>query len=105
MQIHLHSFQRHQKRASDPITDGHEPPYGCWELNWGPLEEQLVLLTAEPSFQPCLLDFYFTVSIFITKYRNIENCVYLSYILSLVKRAYQLSECAYTHRVNIYTLR
>ena len=23
----------HQKRASDPITDGCEQPYGCWELN------------------------------------------------------------------------
>ena len=25
---------------------------GCWEFNLGPLEEQLVLLTAEPSLQP-----------------------------------------------------
>jgi hypothetical protein len=40
---------RHQKRASDPITDGCEPPCGCWELNSGPLEEQSVFLTAEPS--------------------------------------------------------
>jgi len=36
----------------DLITDGCEPPYGCWELNSGPLEEQSVLLTAEPSLQP-----------------------------------------------------
>jgi hypothetical protein len=34
--------------------DGCEPPYGCWELNSGPLEEQSVLLTAEPSLQPSL---------------------------------------------------
>jgi hypothetical protein len=34
----------HQKRASDPITDGCEPPCGCWELNSGPLEEQSVPL-------------------------------------------------------------
>jgi hypothetical protein len=34
------------------ITDGCELPYGCWELNSGPLEEQPVLLTAEPSLQP-----------------------------------------------------
>jgi hypothetical protein len=33
------------ERESDPITDGCEPPGGCWELNSGPLE---VLLTAEP---------------------------------------------------------
>jgi hypothetical protein len=26
-------LQTHQKRASDPITDGYEPPCGCWELN------------------------------------------------------------------------
>jgi hypothetical protein len=25
---------------------------GCWELNSGPLEEQSVILTAEPSLQP-----------------------------------------------------
>jgi hypothetical protein len=40
------------KRASDPITDGCEPPCGCWELNSGPLEKWPVLLTAEPSLQP-----------------------------------------------------
>jgi hypothetical protein len=38
-------------RALDPITDGCEPPCGCWELNSGPLEEQSVLLTAESSLQ------------------------------------------------------
>jgi hypothetical protein len=46
------------------VTDGCEPPCGCWDLNSGPLEEQSgdlnsgpleeqsVLLTAEPSHQP-----------------------------------------------------
>jgi hypothetical protein len=34
------------------VTDGCEPPCGCWDLNLGPLEEQLVLLTAEPSLKP-----------------------------------------------------
>ena len=34
-----------QKRTSDLITDGCEPPCGCWELNSGPREEKLVLLT------------------------------------------------------------
>jgi hypothetical protein len=37
------------------ITDGCEPPCGCWKLNSGPLEEQSVLLTTEPSLQPLLL--------------------------------------------------
>ena len=44
----------HQKRASDLITGGCEPPWGCWELNSGPLEVQSVLLTSEPSLQPYL---------------------------------------------------
>jgi len=48
----VHCLQTHQKRASDPITDGCEPPCGCWELNSGPLEEQSGLSTAEPSLQP-----------------------------------------------------
>ena len=43
-----------QKRAPDLIIDGCEPPCGCWELNSGPLEEHSVLLTSEPSLQPCL---------------------------------------------------
>ena len=41
----------HQKRVSDLIMGGCEPPCGCWDLNSGPLEEQLVLLNAEPSLQ------------------------------------------------------
>ena len=41
-----------RQRALDPITDGCEPPCRCWELNSGPLEEQSVLLTSEPSLQP-----------------------------------------------------
>ena len=38
--------------------DGCEPPCGRWDLNSAPLEEQSVLLTAEPSLQSPLLDFY-----------------------------------------------
>lgn len=30
------------------VTDGYESPYGCWEWNLGPLEEQPVLLTPQP---------------------------------------------------------
>jgi hypothetical protein len=50
--VHCSCLQAHQKKASDPITDGCEPPCDCWELNSGPLEELSVLLTAEPSLQP-----------------------------------------------------
>ena len=33
------------------VTDSCEQPCGCWELNLGPLEEQEMLLTTEPSLQ------------------------------------------------------
>ena len=47
-----------QKRAPDPITDGCEPICGCWELNSGPMEEQAMLLTSEPSLQPLAKIFF-----------------------------------------------
>ena len=34
------------------ITDGCDLPYQCWELTPGPLEEQLLLLSTEPSLHP-----------------------------------------------------
>ena len=46
------SLDSPEEGMMNPITDGCEPPCGCWELNSGPLEEQSVLLTTEPSFQP-----------------------------------------------------
>jgi hypothetical protein len=52
---HCSCLQMHQKRALDPITGGCDPPWSCWELNSGPLEGQPVLLTPEPSLQPCKL--------------------------------------------------
>jgi hypothetical protein len=66
-----HCLQTHQKRASDPITDGCEPPCGCWELNSGPLEEQSVLLTTEPSsLQPIFFYLKSKEVAFIEKQRN-----------------------------------
>ena len=50
-------LQTPQNWASDLITDVWEPPFGCWDLNSGPPEEQSVLLTAEPSQQPIRLLF------------------------------------------------
>jgi hypothetical protein len=69
--IYMSTLQTHQKMTSDPITDACEPPCGCWKLNSGPLEEQSVLLTAEPSIQPhlYLLDAPLTlVSIYLEAY-------------------------------------
>jgi hypothetical protein len=50
--VHCYCLHAHQKRTSNPSTDGCKPPCGCWKLNSGPLVEQSVLLTTEPSLQP-----------------------------------------------------
>ena len=44
-----------QKKVTDVTTDGYVSSRDCWELNSGPLEEQAVLLTAEPSLQSYFL--------------------------------------------------
>jgi hypothetical protein len=36
----------------DPIIGGCELLCDCWKLNSGPLEEQSVLLTTKPCYQP-----------------------------------------------------
>ena len=54
----------HKRKASDPITDGCEPPCSCWELNSGPLEEQSVLLTTEPSCQPPRAIFLIVITVY-----------------------------------------
>jgi hypothetical protein len=59
---------KHQKRASDLITDGCEPLYGCWDLNSGHLEEQSVLLTPEPSLQPHISFFTWKVTLAINPF-------------------------------------
>ena len=40
------------KSPETGVTDSCELPYGCWELNSGPLEEQPVLLIIELFLQP-----------------------------------------------------
>ena len=58
MSILIHTCSAHggQKRASDSlpetgVRDNCPPPWVRWELKPRPLQEQQVLLTAEPSFQ------------------------------------------------------
>jgi hypothetical protein len=46
-----------QKRASDHVIDGCEPPCEYWELNSGPREKQIIPLTAELFLYPLLLSF------------------------------------------------
>ena len=45
------------------ITDGCELPYGCWELNLGPLEEQPVLLTTVTLSLKVIFSSYFWILI------------------------------------------
>jgi hypothetical protein len=40
------------RSSKTTVTDG-EPPCGCWESNLGPLEEQSVLSTTDPSYLSC----------------------------------------------------
>jgi hypothetical protein len=63
MKVHCGCLQILQKRESDLIMDGCEPPCGCWDLNSGLLEEQSVLLTTEPSLQPSHTTFYMLFSV------------------------------------------
>jgi len=87
-------FQTHQK-APDLITDGCEPPHGCWDLNSGPLEEQTVLLTAEPPLQ--LHDHICCASIFTVNFQlacpyegsqGAKHLVCLISVVVLVKSLY-----------------
>ena len=60
--------------------DGCEPPCGCWDLNSGPSEEQLVLLTTEPSLQPSLFLFK---DLFIYLFYVCEYTVAVQMVVSL----------------------
>jgi hypothetical protein len=46
--VYEYAVSRHTRRGHHiPITDGCEPPCGCWELNSGPLEEHLSSLRCQ----------------------------------------------------------
>lgn len=49
---HVCSTHGDQRKVWTGVTDGHEPPCGCWKCNLDPLQKQPVLLTFEPSPQP-----------------------------------------------------
>ena len=59
-----------QKRTPDPITGGCEPSCECWELNSGSLEEEPVLLTAEPPFHP-------EITLEMSSTDGIEHCLHM----------------------------
>lgn len=53
-------------------TDSSELPYECWELNPSPLEEQLVLLTTEPSFQADFKIYFISIVFLICECKNMS---------------------------------
>jgi hypothetical protein len=67
---------RHSRRGHQVfVTDGCEPPCGCWDLNSGPLEEQSVLLTTEPTQQPCNVHFKESF-VYHSNLHNFPSCHY-----------------------------
>lgn len=51
---HMHAAPKGDKECArfPGVTDGQEPPYRCWKVTPGPLQEQKMILPNEPSFQP-----------------------------------------------------
>ena len=93
-----------QKRAPDLTIDGCEPPYGCWELNSGPLEEQSVFWTTEPSLQSsrAISNIVFSSSASLLSERNLSTqsrfvcvclcvCVCVCLCLTLLYRRFHSS--------------
>ena len=84
-----------QKRVPNPITDGCEPPFGGWELNLGPLEEQPVLLTSEPSPQPFPPSFILECNLYeqgMLNTRESEQCTLTLTVFPLSQFSYCISE-------------
>lgn len=52
---HVSQVLRHSDKDLESlgtgVTDGWVPPWGCWELNLGLMEEQPVLLTTDSFLQ------------------------------------------------------
>lgn len=92
------------------VTDSCELPWGCWELNPGPLEEQLVFLIAKPFLQTrevsssFVLSFlcsgyilFFTFGFFIHQphiFSFILTCLFSKHLLrTLLKMLEEVSSC------------
>lgn len=90
--VHCSRLQTHQKRMLDLIIDDHKPPHGYWELNLGPLEQQSVLFSTEPSLQPHCVQVFVGIRfqlpwVYSQRKNHWHNCVEqggLWFVLSLV---------------------
>ena len=98
--IWVHCLQTHQKRVLDPIKDDSEPLCGSWELNSRPLEEQSVLLPAEPSLQPFVLFWFGSFCVLSVLRMDLgASCILQSCISSsppLFLKIYLFIICKYT---------
>ena len=97
-----------QKRVPDLIRDGCEQPCGCWDLNSGPLDEQLVLLTTEPSLQPHLFSSYESVRwvLPVLFYRGGPGTVVLNlWVVTPLQLNDHSTEATYDHwKTQVFTL-
>jgi hypothetical protein len=58
--VYVYTPEESMGSSGSTVITGCEPPCGCWELNSGPLEDEPVLLTTEPSLSsPKPLSFKF----------------------------------------------
>jgi hypothetical protein len=91
----------HQKRASDLITGGCEPPCGCWDLNFGPLEEQSGALThwaISPAPLPSFFRKFFFVYSYFMSMSVLPACMYM--YLNVCTAIYMHASspaCVYAH--------
>ena len=79
---------RHSRRGHQIfVTDGREPPCGCWDLNSGSLEEQSVLLVTEPSLQPTKTFFTFLsiYKVFGDDFKIVCTCLPRQFLIKLKK--------------------
>lgn len=68
------------------VLNSYELLCGCWVLDLGPLGEQPLLLTAEPSLRPPLRQFPICVSCCAQRHLALHNIPTTMYNLELVKK-------------------
>jgi hypothetical protein len=73
--LYVSTVFRHPRRGCQISLWMVEPPCGCWDLNSGPLKEQSVLLTAEPSLQPPQIFFKVYLCILCTQMLCLHVCL------------------------------
>ena len=103
--VHCCCLQTHQERASDPITDGCEPPCGCWELiseraisafNHWATSPAPVLISLSECGRHCLARVWPPTwrLLFYTLFRRLEDGAVSELLLSTNKCTYV---CAHKH--------